>query len=155
MVFSGFNLTYPFRFRIINVSSSTYSARHRGRLFHLALNMIATDALCIWRERHKGNQHCHFNSVVLTIFTLVFLIKFKCVEQIGWVLYLSWNNRKIPQCRILLVLLIWSAVKSTGVLNMVDKKQRIYFPLYSVYNGGSRLHCSAQNKPMLRNLRSG
>lgn len=77
------------------------------------------------------------------------------MEQIGWVLYLSWNNRKIPQCRILLVLLIWSAVKSTGVLNMVDKKQRVYFPLYSVYSGGSRLHCFVQNKPMLRNWQSG
>lgn len=32
---------------------------------------------------------------------------------------------------------------------------RLRFPLYSVYSGGSRLHYSAQNKPVLRNVQLG
>ena len=31
MIFSWFNMTHPSRFRIINISSSTYSTRHQGQ----------------------------------------------------------------------------------------------------------------------------
>ena len=58
-------------------------------------------------------------------------MKLKCVEQSGWVPFLGWNSYKIPWCRILLVLFIWSVVKEMESLTWW-MWNRVYFPFYLV-----------------------
>lgn len=58
-------------------------------------------------------------------------MKLKCVEQSGWVPFLGWNSYKIPWCRILLVLFIWSVVKEMESLTWW-MRNRVYFPFYLV-----------------------
>ena len=58
-------------------------------------------------------------------------MKLKCVEQTGRVPFLSWNNYRIPWCRILLVPFIWSVVKEMESLTWW-MRNRVYFPFYLV-----------------------